>query len=150
MGPTGRAVGLLFFSALFIGAITSGIALLEVVVSSVIDEWKMDRRKASITMGIVIALLGILPASDINILGAMDAVASEVFLPLGGLFLALLVGWGPPGKRIEMFAEGASAGTRSLMIGWLWTLRVAVPPLLVVVLSRTIPAGIGAIRAIGG
>jgi NSS family neurotransmitter:Na+ symporter len=150
MGPTGRAVGLLFFSALFIGAITSGIALLEVVVSSVIDEWKVDRRKASITMGIVIALLGILPASDINILGAMDAVASEVFLPLGGLFLALLVGWGPPGKRIEMFAEGASAGTRSLMIGWLWTLRVAVPPLLVVVLSRTIPAGIGAIRAIGG
>ena len=150
MGPTGRAVGLLFFGALFIGAITSGIALLEVVVSSVIDEWKVDRRKASITMGIVIALLGILLASDINILGAMDAVASEVFLPLGGLFLALLVGWGPPGKRIEMFAEGASAGTRSLMIGWLWTLRVAVPPLLVVVLSRTIPAGIGAIRAIGG
>ncbi|HSK21078.1 MAG TPA: sodium-dependent transporter [Longimicrobiales bacterium] len=150
MGPTGRAVGLLFFGALFIGAITSGIALLEVVVSSVIDESKFDRRKASITMGIVIALLGILPASDINILGAMDAVASEVFLPLGGLFLALLVGWGPPSRRIEMFAEGASPGIRSIMVGWLWTLRVIVPPLLVVVLTRTVPAGINAIRAIGG
>ncbi|HSJ31833.1 MAG TPA: sodium-dependent transporter [Longimicrobiales bacterium] len=150
MGPTGRAVGLLFFGALFIGAITSAIALLEVVVSSVIDESKFDRRKASITMGIVIALLGILPASDINILGAMDAIASEVFLPLGGLFLALLVGWGPPSKRIEMFAEGASPGIRSIMVGWLWTLRVVVPPLLVVVLTRTVPAGINAIRAIGG
>jgi NSS family neurotransmitter:Na+ symporter len=150
MGPTGRAVGLLFFGALFIGAITSAIALLEVVVSTVIDESKIDRRKASITMGIVIALLGILPASNINILGAMDAVASEVFLPLGGLFLALLVGWGPPSKRIEMFAEGASPGIRSIMVGWLWTLRVVVPPLLVVVLTRTVPAGINAIRAIGG
>ena len=150
MGPTGRAVGLLFFGALFIGAITSAIALLEVVVSSVIDESKFDRRKASITMGIVIALLGILPASDINILGAMDAIASEVFLPLGGLFLALLVGWGPPSKRIEMFAEGASPGIRSIMVGWLWTLRVVVPPLLVIVLTRTVPAGINAIRAIGG
>ena len=150
MGPTGRAVGLLFFSALFIGAITSGIALLEVVVSSVIDESKFDRRKASITMGIVIAILGILPASDINILGAMDAIASEVFLPLGGLFLALLVGWGPPSRRIEMFAEGASPGIRRIMSGWLWTLRVVVPPLLLVVLTRTVPAGINAIRAIGG
>jgi NSS family neurotransmitter:Na+ symporter len=150
MGATGRAVGLLFFGALFIGAITSAIALLEVVVSTVIDEWKIDRRKAAIIMGIIIALLGILPASDINILGAMDAVASEIFLPLGGLFLALLVGWGPPGKRIEMFAEGSSPWMRSLMVGWLWTLRIAVPPLLVVVLTRTVPAGLGAIRAIGG
>lgn len=150
MGPTGRAVGLLFFGALFIGAITSAIALLEVVVSSVIDEWKIDRRKASITVGILIALLGILPASDINILGAMDAIASEVFLPLGGLFLALLVGWGPPSKRLETFIEGSSPGVRPLFNAWLWTLRVAVPPLLVVVLSRTIPAGLNAIRAIGG
>lgn len=150
MGPTGRAVGLLFFGALFIGAITSAIALLEVVVSSVIDEWKIDRRKASIAVGILIALLGILPASDINILGAMDAIASEVFLPLGGLFLALLVGWGPPSKRVEIFIEGSSPAVRPLFTGWLWTLRIAVPPLLVVVLSRTIPAGLGAIRAIGG
>jgi NSS family neurotransmitter:Na+ symporter len=150
MGATGRAVGLLFFGALFIGAITSAIALLEVVVSSVIDEWKMDRRKASIAMGIVIALLGILPASDINILGAMDAVASEIFLPLGGLFLALLVGWGPPSRRLEIFMDGSSPAIRPLMKGWLWTLRIAVPPLLVIVLSQTIPAGIDAIRAIGG
>jgi NSS family neurotransmitter:Na+ symporter len=150
MGGTGRAVGLLFFGALFIGAITSAIALLEVVVSSVIDEWKIDRRKASIAMGVIIALLGILPASNIDILGAMDAVASEVFLPLGGLFLALLVGWGPPSKRLEIFIEGSSPGVRPLMKGWLWTLRVVVPPLLVIVLTQTVPAGIDAIRAIGG
>ncbi|HEX6309107.1 MAG TPA: sodium-dependent transporter [Longimicrobiales bacterium] len=150
MGPVGRIVGILFFVALFIGAITSAIALLEVVVSSVIDEWKFDRRKASIVAGIIIALVGILPASDINILGAMDAIASEVFLPLGGLLISLLVGWGPAGRNIEVYAEGASPAVRAVMSGWLWTLRVAVPPLLVVVLYRTIPAGVAAVRAIGG
>jgi hypothetical protein len=36
------------------------------------------------------------------------------------------------------------------MTGWLWTLRFAVPPLLIIVLTQTVPAGIGAIRAIGG
>src|SRR5690606_35407245 len=108
MGAAGRVVGILFFVALFIGAITSAIALLEVVVSSVIDEWKFDRRKASIIAGVVIALLGSLPASNINVLGAMDAVASEVFLPLGGLILAMLAGWGPAGKNLKIYSEGAS------------------------------------------
>ncbi|HSJ09755.1 MAG TPA: sodium-dependent transporter [Longimicrobiales bacterium] len=150
MGAIGRIVGILFFVALFIGAITSAIALLEVVVSSVIDEWKFDRRKASITAGVVIALLGILPASNINVLGAMDAVASEVFLPLGGLILAMLVGWGPAGKNLQIYAEGASPWVQSLMKGWIWTLRIAVPPLLIVVLTQTVPAALNAIRAIGG
>jgi NSS family neurotransmitter:Na+ symporter len=149
MGAAGRIVGILFFVALFIGAITSAIALLEVVVSSVIDEWKFDRRKAAIVMGIVIALLGILPASDINVLGAMDAVASEIFLPLGGLLLSVLVGWGPAGKDLTTYTEGTSAGIRALMSGWVWTLRVVVPPLLIIVLYRTIPNGIAAIQAIG-
>jgi NSS family neurotransmitter:Na+ symporter len=150
MGGTGRIVGLLFFFALFIGAITSAISLLEVVVSSVIDEWKLDRRKAAIGAGVLIALLGILPAGNIDLLGAMDAIASEVLLPLGGLGLALLVGWGPPSRNLEAFAEGASPGVRALLGGWLWTLRIAVPPLLVVVLYRTIPAGWAALRALGG
>lgn len=150
MGAAGRIVGILFFVALFIGAITSAIALLEVVVSSVIDEWKFDRRKAAIVMGIVIALIGILPASDINVLGAMDAVASEIFLPLGGLLLAVLVGWGPAGKDLTAYTEGTSPGIRALMSGWVWTLRVVVPPLLIIVLYKTIPNGIAAIQAIGG
>jgi neurotransmitter:Na+ symporter, NSS family len=150
MGTTGHAVGALFFIALFIGAITSGVALLEVVVSSVIDEWKLDRRIAAAAAGGIIALLGVAPAMNINVLGAMDAVASEVFLPLGGLALALLVGWGPPSRRLEVFAEGSRPGVRSLMTGWLWTLRVAVPPFLAIVLYQTVPSALAAIRAIGG
>ncbi|HUF50079.1 MAG TPA: sodium-dependent transporter [Longimicrobiales bacterium] len=151
MGAIGRVVGIFFFVALFIGAITSAIALLEVVVSSVIDEWKFDRRKAAIAAGIVIALLGILPASNINALDAMDGVASEVFLPLGGLLLAMLVGWGPAGKRLEVFSEGASPAVRGIFGGWLWTLRVVVPILLVVVLSQTVPSALEKVRtAFGG
>jgi neurotransmitter:Na+ symporter, NSS family len=148
MGVTGHVVGALFFIALFIGAVTSAISLLEVVVSSVIDEWKWNRRVAAIGGGTLIALLGILPARDLAVLDVMDKVASEVFLPLGGLGLALLVGWGPPSRRIADFVEGASPLVRSLMGGWLWTLRIAVPPLLVVVLSRTIPSAVTALRGL--
>jgi neurotransmitter:Na+ symporter, NSS family len=146
MGAVGRVVGLLFFLALFIGAITSAVSLLEVVTSSVIDEWKISRRVAALVAGGVIAALGILPALDTDALGAMDAVASEIFLPVGGLFMAILVGW-RMNDRLDAFAEGASPAIRALLPGWRWTLRLAVPPLLVIVLYQTIPAGIAAVRA---
>jgi NSS family neurotransmitter:Na+ symporter len=147
MGATGRIVGILFFVALFFGAITSAVSLLEVVTSSVIDRTGMSRRKAAVLMGSIIAAIGILPALDVNVLGAMDAIASEIFLPLGGLAIAILTGWLLKGRYAEFF-EGASPFVRSLVNGWLWTLRIIVPPLLVVVLYTTIPAGIAAVRNI--
>lgn len=147
MGDIGRWVGLLFFFALFIGAITSAVSLLEVVVSSVIDESKINRKTAAIAGGLFITLLGILPALDTDALGAMDAIASEVMLPLGGLLIALLVGWGPMGRSLEAFAEGASPAIRKLLPGWRWTLRIIVPPILLLVLSRTIPNGWNALMA---
>jgi neurotransmitter:Na+ symporter, NSS family len=149
MGGTGRIVGVLFFAALFIGAITSAVSILEVVTASVIDEWKIARTRAALLTGGTIALLGVLPASDIRMLGIMDAVASEVMVPIGALGLALLVGWGPPGRRLDEFAEGASPRVRALMGGWRWTLRLGVPPLLIIVLYQTIPGALRAIREFG-
>jgi NSS family neurotransmitter:Na+ symporter len=147
MGPTGRIVGLLFFIALFIGAVTSAVSLLEVVVSSAIDEWKLNRKLAAIVAGGLIAALGILPASNINVLGAMDAVAAEVFLPIGGLLIALLVGWGMS-DRIAAFKDGSGAAARAFFGLWRWFLRIVVPPILILVLYRTIPRGYSAIMAI--
>jgi hypothetical protein len=86
------------------------------------------------------------PAMSLDVLGAMDAIASDVFLPLGGLALALLVGWGPPSRRIEAFTEGSSAFVRSIIGGWVWTMRIVVPPFLLIVLSHTIPAALAAVR----
>jgi neurotransmitter:Na+ symporter, NSS family len=150
MGTTGHVVGALFFVALFIGAITSGVSLLEVVTASVIDETSISRRTAALVTGGIIAVLGIGPAMSLDVLGAMDAIASDVFLPLGGLALALLVGWGPPSRRIEAFTEGSSGFVRSIIGGWVWTIRIVVPPFLIIVLSQTIPAALAAMAAIGG
>jgi neurotransmitter:Na+ symporter, NSS family len=149
MGAVGRTVGIIFFVALFIGAITSAVSLLEVVTSSVIDEFKLHRRVAAIGTGLLIVLLGLLPASNIDILGAMDGVASDVFLPFGGLLVAILVGWRLP-NALELVGRGASPTTQRLLVGWRWTLRIAVPPLLVLVLWQTIPNAWRAIGALFG
>jgi neurotransmitter:Na+ symporter, NSS family len=136
MAGVGRVVGVLFFVALFIGAITSAVSLLEVVTSSVIDEFGLSRRAAALGMGGLIALLGILPALDLVWLEVFDTLTGNVFLPLGGLLIAILVGWRMP-NVVEMVARGASPEMARMLRGWRWTLAFIVPPLLVLVLWNT-------------
>ncbi|CAN5890503.1 sodium-dependent transporter [soil metagenome] len=136
MGGVGRVVGILFFVALFIGAITSAVSLLEVVTSSVIDEFKLNRLTAALITGGLIALLGILPALDLVWLTVFDTLTGNVFLPLGGLLIAILVGWRIP-NVVEMVARGASPEMANLLRGWRWVLAFVVPPLLVLVLWNT-------------
>jgi neurotransmitter:Na+ symporter, NSS family len=147
--PLGRIVGSIFFIALFIGAVTSAVSLLEVVTSSVIDEAGIGRKPAAIGAGLIIAVLGVWPALDIDALGFMDSLASDVLLPLGGLLLAIFVGWifkDPIGE----VARGTGPVIRRILPGWLWMLRVVAPVLLLVVLWTTIPAAWTAVQEMFG
>ena len=90
MGPAaGRFVGILFFFALFVAAITSAISLLEVVTSTAIDSLGWTRKKAVLIMGSAICLVGIPCAIDLKYLTVYDQVAGEVLLVVGALFISL-------------------------------------------------------------
>ena len=131
MGVVGRGVGILFFVALIVGALTSAISLLEVVVSSAIDNFGWPRRRAGILLGVVITLLGAPSAWSTEILGAVDQIANNILLLGGGLALSVFVGWWMVGP-IEEAREGASD---AVWFGsWQTLLRYAVPAFLFFVL----------------
>lgn len=146
-GIAGRTVGSIFFVALFIGAVTSAISLLEVVTSSVIDEFGWPRKKAAVAMGIIIAIVGLWPAMSLDALGAYDGLTGNVMLPLGALGIAILVGW-VMSNPIDELVIGSSERLRPFFKGWLWTLRVVAPVLLVLVLWSTVPAAFEALAAL--
>jgi NSS family neurotransmitter:Na+ symporter len=131
MGPGGQAIGLLFFLALLVGALTSAISLLEVVAASVIDGLGWNRRRAAWLSALAISVLGIPSALRLDVLGLMDQIGANVFLLLGGLFLALMVGWGrrDPVPDVSVGAEGV----RWFFL-WRSLLRFLVPAVLAVVL----------------
>jgi NSS family neurotransmitter:Na+ symporter len=131
MGAVGRGVGILFFAALIVGALTSAISLLEVVVSSAIDNFGWPRRRAGILLGIVITVLGAPSAWSTDILGAIDQIANNILLLGGGLALSIFVGWVMAGP-----IEEVSAGTSgvSWFGSWRNLLRYAVPAFLFFVL----------------
>jgi NSS family neurotransmitter:Na+ symporter len=131
MGSVGRVVGIFFFAALIVGALTSTISLLEVVVSSAIDNLGWPRRPAGILLGIAITVLGAPSAWSDKFLGAADQVATNIFLLGGGFALSIFVGWVMTGP-IEEASEGAAGVT--WFGSWRNLLRYAVPAFLFFVL----------------
>jgi len=102
--PLGTFASIIFFSLLMIAALTSGISLLEVVVSFFIDQLGWSRKKAAWTMGGVIFLMGVPSGlsfgiwADVKLAGMgvfdfVDNIASNYLLPLGGMLTAIFVGW---------------------------------------------------------
>ena len=94
----------LFYVLLFLAALTSAISLHEAVTAYVLQNWKMSRKKAStivsacaMTLGIFCCLsFGVLSHWTIfglTIFDLFDTVSSNIILPLGGVLLALFVGW---------------------------------------------------------
>jgi NSS family neurotransmitter:Na+ symporter len=102
--PGGYFFSILFFISLTIAALTSSISLLEVVVSFFVDELKWKRHTAAILLSVFIFALGVPSALSFNLFndvkifgfdffGLVDFIASNILLPLGGLFIAVFVAW---------------------------------------------------------
>jgi NSS family neurotransmitter:Na+ symporter len=143
--PGGSLVCALFYVLVAFAALTSTISLLEVVSSYAIDELGWPRRRATLTMGAAILAFGVLSAvsmggsaalSKINLIGrpstagvfgTLDYLASNWFLPVGGLLIALFVGWIlTAGESREELEEGHGPMARMYPI-WLFLIRFAAP-----------------------
>ncbi len=128
--PGSRVLGVLFFGTVLIAAISSGISILEVVVSFAIDNFEMERIPAAIGIGVAIFLVGIPTAFDGSILSFYDGVVAEILLPLGMGLLVLFVGWFYGDARDEV-----QKGLGHRLGGWfptVWIWQVRTIILLVV------------------
>jgi len=146
--PGGGAAGVLFFLLLAAATLTSMLSMLEVPVAWLTRRTGWSRRRAAIAAGGCIWLCGI-PASlgfgpwkavalgGRGILGMMDYAASNLALPLGGLLIALFVGW-RWGARRAMLAAGMTG--RRLGRVWLWLLRLVAPAAIVLIFLRAVGA----------
>lgn len=111
-GVAGLLIGAAFFMLLTLAALTSAVSLLEIPVSYFIEKHRFSRFQAVVLMILLIFVIGI-PSlmangySDyfthfIRYIGSAESVdfmtfisdlASNTFLPLGGFFISLFVGY---------------------------------------------------------
>jgi NSS family neurotransmitter:Na+ symporter len=128
LGTVGRIVGVSFFLALTVGAVTSAVSLLEVVTASMIDEFKITRKPATLGAGIVIAFVGLVPAMSLDALGIIDSM-TEWFLSIGALMVTLFVGWKMRDPAQEMLT-GATGFFASIVPAVLFFVRWVMPPII--------------------
>ncbi len=107
--PGGMFFGMLFFLLLVFTAWTSAISLLEPIVAWLVESLSMQRVRAAILAGSASWLLGIVMLLSFNhwafefeflgqkkingLFDVFDLLTSTVLLPLGGLAMAIFVGW---------------------------------------------------------
>jgi NSS family neurotransmitter:Na+ symporter len=148
--PAGNVLGVGFFVVLLLAALSSAISLLEVVVSYVVENTTRDRKPVAGALGAGIFLLGVPTAFDLTLngvsaLGWYNMLAYNLFLPAGGLGIALAVGWTRGDRSTRELARGSDA-SELLGLAWLWTLRTVV----VLALTVTLVLGVKTVLVTAG
>jgi NSS family neurotransmitter:Na+ symporter len=137
-GAAGQVVGVVFFSTLYIAALTSAISLLEVVSSAAIDSLGWSRSRAGWLAGGAIALAGIPGALSSDWVSFLFQLVGQAFLVLGGLLLAVIVGYvWKDTARAELLAGFEHPALATV---WIWLLRTIVPLMLAVTLYFSVLA----------
>ena len=101
----GQFIGPLFFILLSVAALSSSISLLEPGVAYLSEENILSRKRSAEIISFFVWILGIGSALSFNILSdfsligdrnfldSMDFIANQILLPLGGMLIAIFVGW---------------------------------------------------------
>lgn len=134
--PAGQIFAIAFYSLLVIAALTSSISLLEVITSYFIDEWGVNRKVAVWTFGGVCYLISVPCAlgwqiwDGMSFMGLLILIFFQYSLLVGGLFIAIFVGWAwtPKAAIAEMTAGGKrfpALGLWSFLIRWVCPVVIA-------------------------
>ncbi len=149
--PGGYFVGIIFFILLTIAALTSAISLLEVVTAYFVDEKKWKRHNAVLLFGFLAFLVGIPSVLSFNVLKDIkifemnffdmaNYLSSNVMLPLGGMLIAIFVGyvWGIDKVLAELKngSEILFSKFRWIISTWVVLVKYIAPVLIFLVLLQ--------------
>ena len=152
MGMMGNVIGTLFFAMVLFAALTSGVSVMEAVVSSLMDEFHISRIKATVVEGIV-ALVGgslvclgynklffniVLPnGSNAQILDVLDYISNNALMPIVSISTCILVGWilKPQVVIDEIEKTGKKMGRKSMYVVMI---KYIAPVLLTLLLLKSL------------
>lgn len=151
--PLGNLLLIAFFFLTSIAATTAMLSLVEVPVAYFVEEKGMTRRNAAIINGVIIAIIGVLAAlsaDKASLLGQVtfagrgffdwfDYLSSNIILPLGGLLIAIFIGWvvDKNDLRRELSNDGSLKQENIISLYYV-VIRYVTPGLLILVFLNSI------------
>ncbi|AZU03888.1 sodium:neurotransmitter symporter [Glycocaulis alkaliphilus] len=138
--PAGQYVGTAFFVLAFIAALTSSISLLQVVVAFAEEHTDFGRTGSAVFFGVIIWLVGCGAAFSGGFFDLLDTLSGSVFLPLGGLLIAVFTGWVVARSLMRHELAGASNLVFNI---WRFLIRFLVPIAVFLILAAGIASAFG-------
>ena len=152
MGKIGIAVGILFFLMVIFAAVSSSVSVMEAVVASIMDKFKLDRKKSAVIVTAYTVIFGIvvclgynlfyfelkLPNGSVGqILDVFDYFSNNILMPIVAILTCVLIGWVAKPKTIidEVTKNGEKFGRKYIYIAMV---KVIAPVLLVVLLLQAL------------
>ena len=144
--PFGNVFMVLFFILAAIAATGAMLSLLEVPVAFLEERFSMPRKRATISVSVLLALIGSTAAlssstlADVGIFGKnffdlYDFISSNILLPLGGMFITIFAGWvWGFGKVQETLSNKGALDNQPVIKALFFIIRFVTPVLLFVVL----------------
>lgn len=127
--PFGSVIGTVFFVLVLFAALTSGISLMETIVSIFSDKLGWSRHKATLIVFICAVAIGVLPClgfgvldfihiGAMTILDIMDFVSNSILMPICALFTCILIGFVVKPKAVidEATRNGEKFKSRNLFV----------------------------------
>lgn len=144
--PMGTLFGTLFFVLITIAAWSSSVSLIEPGVAWLVESKKFKRPQATFLLAGISWVVGLSCVLSFNAWQAfkpffllqrtpfdfLDFLTSQLMLPLGGLFIAIYVGWFMP-KHIAQ--HELEAESHPLFDLWRFVLRYLSPALIIIVMA---------------
>ncbi len=143
----GWLFGVAFFVCLYLGALGASIGLLEALVSNVSEMFRLSRRRASFTVGVVSVLGASGPAlsstvfqnfrvGGFSLFSFWDGVVVNGLMPIGVLLFCLAISRRLKAEKvIAEFVNDDSLVTQKLYSHWRLVVTVLIPLLIVVCLG---------------
>jgi len=122
--PGGVIVGGLFFLLAFIAALTSSISILITVSAVGVEQFGLGRRLSAAIAGTFVWAIGAAVVTVSGLGSWVDFLSGSVLLPMGGLLVAIFVGWVAPRKIMRNELRNTNSG---LFRSWHFLCRYLVP-----------------------
>ena len=152
MGTIGNVVGCLFFAMVLFAALTSSVSVMEAIVSSLMDEFKLSRPKAASIEAAIALVVGIIVCLGYNlfyfeftlpngataqILDVMDYISNNFLMPIVAIGTCILIGWIAKPKTVvdEVEKSGKKMGRKILYIAMI---KVIAPIMLILLFLKSV------------
>lgn len=147
--PLGGILLIIFFILASIAATTAMISMMEVPIAFFVEEKKMSRTRAVLINGTIIAVIGLLATLSVGehsllantkifrktFFDLFDYLASNILMPLGGLLIAIFVGYFNHKKDVIQELSNEGRISNKVLISFFTFIIRYITPVLVFIVS---------------